>query len=386
MKKKPVFIICNALSDSQRLERGIYTDSPAATRKVFSLVSALKSANRNCTVISMGRGKSSNSKRFYRSSNECIGKCQIKYMPFVSVPLLTHFVSMFALVFMIFKIEKFSIVIFYNRLPNYFFAVFFARARGIKCYLDLEDADIISTGGIKAAIKKIYILLFDRLASSGVILASSKMSNYTKINNETVFYGVADKELVYKIPSRSQIHCLFSGTISEETGANILYEAIQIIRNKKFEWADGLVIEICGSGNYLDKFSQLGQSCKNPKVVMHGRLSTVDYKELLKRCSIGFSLKPKCGHFADTTFPSKVVEYVSHGLFLIATDISDVRLLLGDGPFYINNDDAMEIVHAIEFAVENKIVLTEKARKISCVLSEKLDLEKVGLELDDYFE
>ena len=72
---------------------------------------------------------------------------------------------------------------------------------------------------------------------------------------------------------------------------------------------------------------------------MHGRTTDARYLEILRGCEIGLALKPVGGALADTTFPSKVIEFAGSGLLVLSTDISDVRLLLGDGARYIERND-----------------------------------------------
>ena len=72
---------------------------------------------------------------------------------------------------------------------------------------------------------------------------------------------------------------------------------------------------------------------------MHGRISDIRYREVLSTCQIGLALKPVGGPLADTTFPSKVIEFAGSGLLVLSTDISDVRSLLGDGALYLEQND-----------------------------------------------
>ena len=65
--KPRVLIICNALDDGTREQRGITTDSPAASRKIFMLCHALRLAGVRPCIVSLGRGRAGGSKDFFPS-------------------------------------------------------------------------------------------------------------------------------------------------------------------------------------------------------------------------------------------------------------------------------------------------------------------------------
>ena len=83
------------------------------------------------------------------------------------------------------------------------------------------------------------------------------------------------------------------------------------------------------------------------------------------------------GTLADTTFPSKVIEYVSNELTLITTDISDVRAVLLSDPYYITNDDPIEIVGALESYIKSIEARRQIALNAKMRLTDKLSLENV---------
>ena len=56
MTRHRVVVICNALDDATRIERGITTDSPAASRKVLQLCAALRQAGLTPVVLGPKEG------------------------------------------------------------------------------------------------------------------------------------------------------------------------------------------------------------------------------------------------------------------------------------------------------------------------------------------
>jgi glycosyltransferase involved in cell wall biosynthesis len=67
------------------------------------------------------------------------------------------------------------------------------------------------------------------------------------------------------------------------------------------------------------------------------------------------ALKLNTVALAETTFPSKVIEYAAAGMLVLTTDISDVRQVLGDGALYLQQDNALQLVSLFERVVQDRI-------------------------------
>ena len=65
-------------------------------------------------------------------------------------------------------------------------------------------------------------------------------------------------------------------------------------------------------------------------VELHQDLGPSEYRQLLAQADVGLSLRIPGTELATTTFPSKVVEFASHGLLVLSTDVSDIRLLFDE--------------------------------------------------------
>ena len=117
---------------------------------------------------------------------------------------------------------------------------------------------------------------------------------------------------------------------------------------------------------------------------MHGRTSDAEYKQILARTIVGLALKPNAGQLAETTFPSKVIEFASHDILVLTTDISDVRKMLGDGALYVEKDDVDALIEKMRLVMENKI----QARQISLrgmqAVAAACSPEHVGSSLRDF--
>src|ERR1700683_3897094 len=89
-------IVCNALDDETRTERGISTDSPAASRKVFMMAMAVRRAGVRVHVVSFARGRQDGSGRLYRLATRRRAGVSIVYLPFWNRPVLSELLSLLA--------------------------------------------------------------------------------------------------------------------------------------------------------------------------------------------------------------------------------------------------------------------------------------------------
>jgi glycosyltransferase involved in cell wall biosynthesis len=366
MKRPVVIVICNALDEGTRIFRGIHTDSPAASRKVFMLCDALRLAGVTPYVLSLGRGRANGSWVYFRASVNRVRGIPIVYSPFCHIPLLSELLSLIAPACAIlrFASSRSKAVIFYNRLPFYLPAMFVSSAVGFKSFLDIEDGEIKRPvrPSLRRIINRIVRDVFDWLCRDGALLACRALATNTRIRPIHCYYGTAVQTSESNKPPKTQVVVLLSGTLIPETGCQILIDAIHTIRQDSETWAQQLCIEVCGMGTSLEAFSALAASEVLPKVTVHGRKTDAEYRELLGRCTVGLALKPNYGSLAATTFPSKVIEFASAGLLVITTDISDVREVLGENALYLTKNDPKELITLLRFVVESPIKASAYAK------------------------
>jgi glycosyltransferase involved in cell wall biosynthesis len=336
-----VLVVCNALDDATRLERRISTDSPAASRKVFMMCQALRLAGVRPLVLSLGRGRPDGSGDAFASKVRRVGGVPTIYAPFSHRRGWSELLSLLGLLKPLLRLTHHPrrAVIFYNRLPAYLPLLFVASRLGYLSFLDLEDGEVTKGRSLKQRLARIHSALFDRYCHNGALLACSALEAMTTVRPVHCYYGTAVGNADALRWQSDRITCLMSGTLSPDTGAPLLIEAIERLRANQPDWAAGLYFEVTGKGESLAEFERLAVEPGLPRVRVHGRTSDARYIEILRGCEIGLALKPVGGPLADTTFPSKVIEFASSGLLVLSTDISDVRRLIGDGARYLERND-----------------------------------------------
>lgn len=365
MTVRRVMMLCNAMSDPVRLERGITTDSPAATRKIVMMMQALRSAGVRPTLISLGRGRQDGSGRAYAAEAGRIRGIPIAYGRFVNRPLLSQLFSLLAPVPVLWSRRRHArdtTLLLYNRMFSHLLALWFARSLGYRTMVDLEDGEVAVAGRLSWR-SRMLIALTDPFCKDGALLACRALMHATMIRPADPYYGVVavhDRPRDFATPV---LHALIGGTVARSTGVDMLLDAIRTLGLQQPDLAARLHLHVTGSGDMVEAFrSETGEAGVSA-ITVHGRLTDTEYQQLLDRCTIGFALKPNGGGFADTTFPSKVTEFAGMGLLVVTTDISDVREVLGnDGAVYLTRDDAALLATLLASVLVDRDDAAQRAR------------------------
>lgn len=357
MTVRRVVVVCNAMDDALRVERGIGTDSPAASRKVFMMCQALRSAGVRPIVISLGRGRQDGSGRFFGAKVRRVDGVPVLYAAFWHRALLSQLLSILAPAVLLWRTRRLvgdKAVVFYNRMPAYAATLLLAWLLGLRRVLDLEDGEVTTqVRTMKDLMGIMTRCLFDRLCDGGALLACSALERSTRLRPVTCYYGTAEsRQRLAKWPEQG-LTVLMGGTVSRDTGAHLLVGAINQLRKLQPAWAEGVNIAITGKGDSIDVLRQLGQQPGWPRVTVHGRTSDAEYRAIVDNAQVGLALKPHSGPLANTTFPSKVVELASAGLLVLTTDISDVRALFDTGALYLLDESEAGLVEQLMWLCEN---------------------------------
>ncbi len=386
---KRSYFICNVFDEATKFERGITSDSPAASKKVFSLSRSLVANNVRSIVVSLGRGTTSNTGKFFKAKVTRMNSIPIIFLPFWDVFFLSNMLTVLTLPFFILRLNKKKInkaYIFYNRLPYYLpalFVTFFLRCR---IFLDLEDGNITSTKlGLLGRFQNFLLIrTFDFFCKSGVILSCSALKSETKISNKMNSYGIIEQYSSKNVDfNASKLRIMFGGSVSPDTGSELLYSVIKFLRGQKDKWVNQINFVITGKGS-IDKFLEFEGNDIHPKVHVLGFLSKENYKKTLKTVHVGLALKPIGGAFANTTFPSKVIEYASNRKLVLTTNISDIEDVLSDGAIYLKTNTVEEFVGKLKWIVKNRSQAESIAQKGFDLVNEKCTEEECGLQLKTF--
>lgn len=385
-----LFFYCNAITDDARTSRKITGDSPAATRKVFGLCRACRTAGIDARIVSMGRGRTGRFGWHGVEYSEVEG-VPIYFGPMLHVPVLSYLITTIWLLWFARKNgdhTKRQVHLFYNQLTLYLPALMWLYARGYKTYVDIEDAPIdFMPGKSKRLVPKIGAnaspRIFSSYISGGALLANNTLVAGTSIRPTLTYYGA-----IAGINKRSEevgypMNILISGTLEPATGMTLLAQSLEII--DRHEQSKNIVVFITGQGDSLTALHQASGRLKHVIVKVLGRVSEEDYHKTLAKADVGLSLKLVGGSYADSTFPSKTIEYAENGLMLISTDINDVRSIFGNSVHYLTTNSPAELADLILTASKNPKKTRMLGHQVQQVVNEQLSYPQVGEMLKHFF-
>jgi hypothetical protein len=348
MTVERVLILCNAMSDVVRNQRGITTDSPAATRKIVMMAQVLAQGGVRPTLLSLGRGRADGSPGQFPAQAGRIGHIPIAYGRFTRRRFLSEWQSLvapFPILWSRRRHARHTTLLLYNRMDSHVPALWFARLLGYRTMLDLEDGQVLSAERRVAPRVRMLIAATDRGCRNGALLACKALAESTRLRPALAYYGVVDISAAARDFTEPVIHALIGGTVARDTGAEMLAAAIMLLRTGYPDFAEQFHLHVSGSGDMVATFRDM--AARMSGITVHGRLNDDTYRALLDQCSIGLALKPNGGRLADTTFPSKVTELAGAGMLVLTTDISDVRDVLGEGAVYLIRNDPALLADAI---------------------------------------
>jgi len=271
-----VLILGNAMDDATRSERGITTDSPAASRKMLMLARLLRGAGVSAVLVSLGRGRQDGSGRFFPRAVRRVGNVPIVYLRFVHRPVLSKLLSALEPIAVLWRCRhqaKSSTVLFYNRMPGYIPSLITSALLGYRTVLDLEDGEVglpvLSAAGLMARVSRLF---FDALCTDGVLLACSALSRMTRVATTLCYYGTIEVQRNTPSWDEDRITVLLGGTLAQSTGAPLLAQAIRVARGDGSAQWRTLHFVVTGYGESAEEFRSLASRQSAPTLEFLGRL------------------------------------------------------------------------------------------------------------------
>jgi glycosyltransferase involved in cell wall biosynthesis len=382
MTTRRIFYICNAFDDSVKANRRITTDSPAASRKVYSLCRAARAAGGEVSILSLGRGGSKKTFDRFAGVASKRGAVPAVYLPFWDVPVVSHLVTALALAATVARLSRRdSVLIFYNYHPHYVGALFLGRLLGMRCILDVEDG-YVPGQGLRGRLGWLTLKIHKSLCRDGTMLASVGLRDETSLAPFYVCYGVAEPTRVFRNWSEPRLRVLFGGSLFEDTGAGLFLDAVSLLRNEHPEALQRLAFDVSGFGPYAAIIEQASRGPLAGVIHFWGSVTGAKYRELLRAAHVGLCLKLPSSGIGRTTFPSKVVEFASQGLLVVSTRVSDVPALFDDeSAVLLAHPTPLALASAFREIVAQPERASDRAHAGQERLSSQLAPSRIGAEL-----
>lgn len=382
--------LCNAIDEVTCNERGITSDSPAATKKVFEISKALRKAGVRVLVLSLGRGRQSGNGIRHVAKVKRVDGVPVLYASFLNRPLLTYLWTMLSISALIWRLRLKPCqpaLLAYNRLILYWPAMELARLLRFRLFLDLEDGDVRHVGiRWKSWLARFMKSRFDGLCQSGAMLATSALEQQYAGSRFITCYGVSDEKpgQAKDFSGSKELVIHLGGTLQPDTGAELLLQSIHFLRD--LPNPPPLRFVVTGVGESAESLNSLSKEAGLPKVEFLGRVSRTQYLEVLGEAHVGLALKLQSGQLGDTTFPSKVIEIASKGMLLVSTCISDVPALFGkDGAIYVQEEKPQELADLFLRISRERHLLARTASLGTQRVREQCSEESVGQSLKEFF-
>lgn len=251
--------------------------------------------------------------------------------------------------YLLFNTKKNEKIIVYHA-PLFYIPIRLAKKiKKFHVILEFEEiyADIFND------IRKIYIKWEKQLIeiSDSYILVSETLKNIVSKDKPTiVLYGSYKKQPILSNPADDgKIHLVYSGTVDSITMS--AFNAIEAARYLSSDY----ILHIIGPGeiNLLKNKIDLIQKETNCQIVYDGIKLGEDYIRYIQSCHFGLNTRTMKGKFLSTSFPSKVLSYLSLGINVISSDIDNIRTSpVGDIITFYENDTPQAIAETINSAIK----------------------------------
>ena len=191
-----------------------------------------------------------------------------------------------------------------------------------------------------------------------------------KINRNVdslILYGEYKEYEVLSTPLKDgKIHLLYAGIIDDvKKGAFFAIDAAKFLDDK-------YVLHIIGFGDVEKIINIISDHNKKfkCKIFFDGLKSGREYIEYCQKCHIGLSTQSNEGKYLESSFPSKILSYLSLGLKVVSADIECVKRSSISQEIEYYSDNTGE---AISKAIKNVDISTKKRNIVNLLHANLLE-------------
>lgn len=244
------------------------------------------------------------------------------------------------------NVKKDDIVVVYHSLANMKLVKYIKKNITDKIVYEVEEiyGDVINDE--KAKIKELKAFK----NASSYIFSNDYLNSIinTKHLPYVTCYGTYEIPTLYKEAFNDNlIHCLYAGTLAQNKGALNAINVAKYLPNN-------YLIHILGFGSEKDiadiknAVNEVNNSYGTTKVIYEGLKLNEEYLKFIQKCQIGLCTQNIDAAFNTTSFPSKILSYMSNGLEVVGVNIAAIKnSKVGQYIQFYNVPDEKEIANAI---------------------------------------
>lgn len=228
------------------------------------------------------------------------------------------------------------------------------KIKGIKFIGEIEEIykDVNQGGFISHFCEQEFIKCCDKYILPTELL--NKKINVSKKQN-VIIHGVYTIEKVISTKFNDNIiHVVYGGTLNPDKGSIEAARAVAYLPSNFF-------VHICGTGTpqQINNITKIVNELKGEgfnNIQYEGNLSANCYKKFIQKCHIGLCTQNPNAEFTSTSFPSKILMYMSNGLSVVSIKIPTISdSLISKAICFYETQDPESIAGAILKCSESKI-------------------------------
>ena len=244
------------------------------------------------------------------------------------------------------NVKKDDIIVVYHSLANMKLVKYIKKNITDKIVYEVEEiyGDVINDEKTKTKERKAF------KNASSYIFSNDYLNSIinTKQLPYVTCYGTYEIPTLYKEAFNDNlIHCLYAGTLAQNKGALNAINVAKYLPNN-------YLIHILGFGSEKDiadiknAVNEVNNSYGTTKVIYEGLKLNEEYLKFIQKCQIGLCTQNIDAAFNTTSFPSKILSYMSNGLEVVGVNIAAIKnSKVGQYIQFYNVPDEKEIANAI---------------------------------------
>ena len=244
------------------------------------------------------------------------------------------------------NVKKDDIIVVYHSLANMKLVKYIKKNITDKIVYEVEEiyGDVINDEKTKTKELKAF------KNASSYIFSNDYLNSIinTKQLPYVTCYGTYEIPTLYKEAFNDNlIHCLYAGTLAQNKGALNAINVAKYLPNN-------YLIHILGFGSEKDiadiknAVNEDNNSYGTTKVIYEGLKLNEEYLKFIQKCQIGLCTQNIDAAFNTTSFPSKILSYMSNGLEVVGVNIAAIKnSKVGQYIQFYNVPDEKEIANAI---------------------------------------
>lgn len=247
------------------------------------------------------------------------------------------------------NIGKEDTVIAYHTLAFLKLLPIFKRIKGFKLVMEVEEiyGDVLDDAQTSEREKRYFKI------ADGYIFPNRILNDQINLHSKpcAIIHGTYNQEqekgVSFEDETGRKIHIVYAGTFDPRKGVFAAIEAAKYLERDYHIHIIGF-----GTDEQVQAVSQAVEDtarCSRCTISYDGLFSGEEYIEFLQKCQVGLSTQNPQAKFNDTSFPSKILSYMSNGLRVVSVRIPAIETSdVGDAVYCYDEQTGENIAEAIK--------------------------------------